>query len=237
MPPNSQMYAGAGVLSSCMSINPMPQMMKTSSYQQKPIQHQPINLNEQSPSKLLNRFSNEAPVEFVPLSNIHQSAVLSSPRPSVRTSPSTSARASPVNLVEGVCAAEATVASKWWASKMRQHDLSQTEVNTFEQALRRGIMRRCEGRWYPSEPLRASGLRSIINDLTIDPLLVEAAAAARIRDIRSRLPQAVVWVNPSAVKVKIEEERFTQVLYSGNTEEKISSKEPQAEAASSDEDL
>jgi len=34
MPPNSQMYAGAGVLSSCMSINPMPQMMKTSSYQQ-----------------------------------------------------------------------------------------------------------------------------------------------------------------------------------------------------------
>jgi len=120
---------------------------------------------------------------------------------------------------------------------MRQHDLSQTEVNTFEQALRRGIMRRCEGRWYPSEPLRASGLRSIINDLTIDPLLVEAAAAARIRDIRSRLPQAVVWVNPSAVKVKIEEERFTQVLYSGNTEEKISSKEPQAEAASSDEDL
>jgi hypothetical protein len=34
MPPNSQMYAGAGVLSSCMSINPMPQMMKISSYQQ-----------------------------------------------------------------------------------------------------------------------------------------------------------------------------------------------------------
>jgi hypothetical protein len=121
---------------------------------------------------------------------------------------------------------------------MRQHDLSQTEVSTFEQALRRGIMCRCEGRWYPSEPLRASGLRSIINDLTIDPLLVEAAAAARIRDIRSRLPQAVVWVNPSAVKVKLEEERFTQDLFSGNAQEIISSKlEPQAEAASSDEDL
>jgi hypothetical protein len=126
---------------------------------------------------------------------------------------------------------------------MRQHDLSQTEVNTFEQALRRGIMQRCEGRWYPNEPLRASGLRSIINDLTIDPLLVEAAAAARIRDIRSRLPQAVVWVNPSAVKVKIEEERFTQVLFSGNSEEIISTKaisakaQPQAEGSSSDEDL
>ncbi len=78
-------------------------------------------------------------------------------------------------------------------------------------------------------------MRSIINDLTIDPLLVEAATAARIRDIRSRLPQAVVWVNPSVVKVKIEEERFTQVLFSG---EIISSKaEPLAEAASSDEDL
>ncbi len=175
-------------------------------------------------------------MEFVPLSDVHQSVAVSSPRPSVRTSPSTSARASPVNLVQSVCAAEATVASKWWASKMRQHDLSQTEVNTFEQALRRGIMSRCEGRWYPSEPLRASGLRSIINDLTIDPLLLEAAGAARIRDIRSRLPQAVVWVNPSAVKVKIEEERFTQVLFSGNTEE-IISPSSKTESASSDEEL
>jgi hypothetical protein len=121
---------------------------------------------------------------------------------------------------------------------MRQHDLSQSEVNAFEQALRNGIIRRCEGRWYPNEPLRASGLRSIINDLTIDPLLVEAAAASRIRDIRSRLPQAVVWVNPCSVKVKIEEERFTEVLFSGNAGEIISSKaEPLAEGVSSDEDL
>ena len=116
---------------------------------------------------------------------------------------------------------------------MRKHDLSVTEVNTFEQALRRGIINRCEVRWYPNEPLRGSGLRSIINDLTVDPLLVEAAAAARIRDVRFRLPQAVVWVNPSSVKVKLEEERFTQVLFGGL----ISSKADVAETAASDEDL
>ena len=99
---------------------------------------------------------------------------------------------------------------------MRQHDLSQTEVSCFQQHLLNGIMLRCEGRWFPSEPLRASGFRSIINDLTSDPLLIEAAAAARIRDIRFRCPKAVMWVNPLSVRVKLDEERFTQVLFGGD---------------------
>ena len=199
---------------------------------QKPIQSKG---NEQAPSKLLERFSAEAPVEFIPLSHnsSNQETYSPSPRTPIRASPSSSARASPVNVVESACAEEAAVASKWWASRMRQHDLSVTEVNSFEQALRRGIIGRCEGRWYPNEPLRGSGLRSIINDLTVDPLLVEAAAAARIRDIRVRLPQAVVWVNPSSVKVKLEEERFTQILFGGV----ISSKAEGAETTASDEDL
>ena len=130
-----------------------------------------------------------------------------------------------------VCADEAAVASKWWASRLRQHDLSQSEVIAFEQALRRGIINRCETRWYPDEPLRGSGLRSIINDLTIDPLLVEAAATARIRDIRSRLPQAVLWVNPSSVKVKMEDERSTEVLFC-----RIVSSKGESETDPSDED-
>ena len=97
--------------------------------------------------------------------------------------------------------------------------------------MRRGIINRCETRWYPDEPLRGSGLRSIINDLTIDPLLVEAAATARIRDIRSRLPQAVLWVNPSSVKVKMEDERSTEVLFC-----RIVSSKGESETDPSDED-
>ncbi len=96
---------------------------------------------------------------------------------------------------------------------MRQHDLSQQELNTFEQALRIGIEARCDGHWYPSDPRRGSGHRSIVNDLTIDPLLTSAAATARIRDVASRLPRAVLWINPGGVRVQVEGERAPQVVY------------------------
>ena len=105
------------------------------------------------------------------------------------------------------------MAARWWASHMRAQDLSQTEVAAFERAVKAGILARCEGHWYPSEPLRGSGFRSILNDMTTDSILIEAAHAVRIRDIRMRLPQAVVWVNPGSVRAKIEDERTTEDVY------------------------
>eukprot|EP00291_Cryptomonas_curvata_P009968 CAMPEP_0172187510 /NCGR_PEP_ID=MMETSP1050-20130122/21386_1 /TAXON_ID=233186 /ORGANISM="Cryptomonas curvata, Strain CCAP979/52" /LENGTH=147 /DNA_ID=CAMNT_0012861857 /DNA_START=501 /DNA_END=944 /DNA_ORIENTATION=- len=110
-------------------------------------------------------------------------------------------------------AGEVASAAKWWASRMRQHDLSQQELNTFEQALRIGMEARCDGHWYPSDPRRGSGHRSVVNDLTIDPLLTSAAATARIRDVASRLPRAVLWINPGGVQVQVEGERSLQLVY------------------------
>ena len=72
---------------------------------------------------------------------------------------------------------------------------------------------RCEGHWYPSEPRRGSGHRSVINDLTTDPLLASAALAARIRDIAARLPRAVIWINPGSVRVQVEGERLPQDIF------------------------
>ncbi len=144
------------------------------------------------PSKIPNRFSNHVSTEFIPSSQ--------------PTLPSTQQPPPPF-------AGEVASAAKWWATSMRQHDLSQQELNTFEQALRTGMEARCDGHWYPSDPRRGSGHRSVVNDLTIDPLLASAAATARIRDVSSRLPRAVLWINPGGVRVQVEGERAPQVVY------------------------
>jgi hypothetical protein len=143
-------------------------------------------------SKIPNRFSNHVTTEFIPASQPTLPSTPQSPR---------------------LYAGEVASAAKWWASRMRQHDLSQQELNTFEQALRIGIEARCDGHWYPSDPRRGSGHRSVVNDLTIDPLLTSAAATARIRDVASRLPRAVLWINPGGVRVQVEGERAPQVVY------------------------
>jgi len=112
------------------------------------------------------------------------------------------------------CSEEACQASQWWSSKMRQHDLAASEVQAFETAVRNALMSKCHGHWYPSDPLRGSGYRSLVNDISTDPIFLAAAAEVRIRDIGSRLPRAVMWVNPLSVKVQLENGRYPETLYS-----------------------
>eukprot|EP00286_Rhodomonas_abbreviata_P018940 CAMPEP_0181307374 /NCGR_PEP_ID=MMETSP1101-20121128/10843_1 /TAXON_ID=46948 /ORGANISM="Rhodomonas abbreviata, Strain Caron Lab Isolate" /LENGTH=168 /DNA_ID=CAMNT_0023413581 /DNA_START=125 /DNA_END=631 /DNA_ORIENTATION=+ len=111
---------------------------------------------------------------------------------------------------------EIAVAARWWSSEMRQQDLSQGEVAWFEQALKYGMLNRCMGHWYPSEPMRGSGHRSVINDFSTDPVILGAAKAVPIRDITSRLPRAVMWLNPGSVKVKLEGRPWAESLYSNS---------------------
>eukprot|EP00961_Rhodomonas_salina_P223352 3020371-Rhodomonas_salina.1 len=85
---------------------------------------------------------------------------------------------------------EIAVAARYWARSMRQHDLAGCEVAAFENALKQGMLKRCTGHWYPNEPMRGSGHRSVINDFSTDPVILEAADSVRITDIGSRLPRA-----------------------------------------------
>merc|ERR1711939_175445 len=105
-------------------------------------------------------------------------------------------------------------AAQWWSSKMRQHDLAASEVQAFETAVRNALTKKCDGHWYPSDPLRGSGYRSLVNDISTDPIFLHAAAEVRIRDIGSRLPRAVMWVNPCSVKVQLENGRYPETVYS-----------------------
>lgn len=112
------------------------------------------------------------------------------------------------------CTEEASQAAQWWSSKMRQHDLAASEVQAFETAVRNALTKKCDGHWYPSDPLRGSGYRSLVNDISTDPIFLHAAAEVRIRDVGSRLPRAVMWVNPCSVKVQLENGRYPETVYS-----------------------
>jgi len=113
------------------------------------------------------------------------------------------------------CSEEVNQAAQWWSSKMRQHDLAISEIQAFEAGVRKGLMNRCNGHWYPSDPPRGSGHRSLLNDFSTDPIFLAAAADVRIRDISSRLPRAVMWTNPGSVKVQMENGRHPETVYHG----------------------
>mmetsp|Transcript_7786 Transcript_7786/g.15446 ORF Transcript_7786/g.15446 Transcript_7786/m.15446 type:complete len:163 (-) Transcript_7786:153-641(-) len=140
----------------------------------------------------------------------HQPATISS-----QTSPwKTSNESKALNVNEPtIYSDEIAVAANWWSRNMRQQGLSQIEVAAFEHALKYGLVNRCSGHWYVNEPMRGSGHRSVINDWSTDPVILEAAAAVRIRDITSRLPRAVMWLNPDSVKVKLEGRPWADSLY------------------------
>jgi len=99
---------------------------------------------------------------------------------------------------------EVSAAARWWASQLQGSGISKTNLKTFEDTVATLLAHRCDGHWYPSDPSRASGLRSTMNDVTVDPILVAAAEAASIADIGRRLPLAVVWVNPGSVRARVE---------------------------------
>lgn len=119
-------------------------------------------------------------------------------------------------------------AASWLSRSLRQNNLAQSQVNAFEQSVRAGISNRCEGHWYPSDPSRGSGHRSILSSITVDPILMAAAQAAGIRDIATRLPKCIVWVNPGVVRVQLDEERHACTVFS------TQAKSPYRGSASSD---
>ena len=116
--------------------------------------------------------------------------------------------------IAGNCSEEIHIAAQWWSSKLAKHGFANSEVQAFEHAVRTGLQSKCNGHWYPNDPLRGSGHRSLVNDISTDPIFLAAAAEVRIRDIGTRLPKAVMWVNPSCVKVQLDNGRYPETVFS-----------------------
>ena len=131
----------------------------------------------------------------------------------------------------GDCSEEIHIAAQWWSSKLKKpHGLADSEVQAFEHAVHTGLQSKCNGHWYPNDPLRGSGHRSLVNDISTDPIFLAAAAEARIRSIGTRLPKAVMWVNPSCVKVQLENGRYPETVF------RTCASDSNSEGTASDED-
>lgn len=75
----------------------------------------------------------------------------------------------------------------------------------FEAALARLLLEHYEGHWYPDDPSRGGGYRSLVCDQRqVDDLLERAGAEAGIANLRRYLRDEhhVMFVNPGAVRVR-----------------------------------
>ena len=111
--------------------------------------------------------------------------------------------------------AECEAASRWWADHLETEMIDARKILMFMQYLCWQITNRISGHWYPSNPNRGSGYRSIMNDLKVDPLLLSAARYAEIEDIGKKLPRAVMFVNPGIVKIHIYDRPGHSTIYEG----------------------
>ena len=92
---------------------------------------------------------------------------------------------------------EIDAAVNWWGRNTRSDDLDEAQLDAFRSELNRLITNHCLGHWYPDEPMRGSGYRSLMNDIKVDAKLVAAGVKAGIADIGDRVPlNMVMWINP-----------------------------------------
>jgi len=106
-----------------------------------------------------------------------------------------------------VAEVEAAHASEWLCSQLFSE---QPELKSrFRAKLQELLLDRYQGHWYPDEPHRGCGFRSLMSTLNfVDPLLEKVAEAAGVKDILSAFSRAfgsdgelIIWVNPGEVKV------------------------------------
>jgi len=101
-------------------------------------------------------------------------------------------------------------AAAWWSEQLLLSNTGVTKemANRFEKQLSDSIKHRIVDHWFPDNPARGQGYRSICLDTLgrPDPILVKAAKAASINNIFdyfSYVESIVMWIDPDGVAVKI----------------------------------
>jgi BTG family len=79
------------------------------------------------------------------------------------------------------------------------------KLKTFHEELFNGLKRRCEGHWYPEDPDRGQGYRSLICAERVDTLLLDALKKAQLTlDMRQICgEEAVMYVDPGNVSIRL----------------------------------
>jgi hypothetical protein len=110
---------------------------------------------------------------------------------------------------------EAKAAAAWWINKLQLKGVHPQTRKVFEENFVEEVFNRCAGHWYPTDPKRGSGYRSVISDAHIDPILLKACHAARLDP--AVLPREFVQlISPGEVRVRhVLNEYHEEVVYSG----------------------
>ena len=69
------------------------------------------------------------------------------------------------------------------------------------------LLKKYEQHWYPNEPNRGNGFRSLqVDTCQVDPLLIEAANQTQTKHILSYLPREfTIWIDPKHVSYRFKE--------------------------------
>lgn len=113
---------------------------------------------------------------------------------------------------------ECDAASLWWTQQLNSSvapPLSKDQVVFFQKTLSDVLEDKYTSHWYIDDPERGSAFRSIIHDnRTVDHVLLEAAAKAKIPNVKSRLPSDVImWVDPLQIQVQFSHSPRRQLIY------------------------
>lgn len=98
----------------------------------------------------------------------------------------------------------------WWAKNIL--DLPQTNIDLFKITLRNCLIQKIKNHWYPEEPERGSGYRSILNDKMIDPILFYSCNIANI-DPSRMAGKCVLIISPGIVRVRSLKNSKEEIVY------------------------
>ena len=83
----------------------------------------------------------------------------------------------------------------------------------FKFVIKELIIQRIENHWYPDEPARGSGYRSIIIGRHIDPIILRACQLSKI-NVGKMPGECVFMINPGLVKIRSLLNEKEEVIYS-----------------------
>ena len=103
---------------------------------------------------------------------------------------------------------ELLTAVTYWTNAVIKHDknVPTWKLKTFYDCLFHGLKQRCEGHWYPEDPDRGQGYRSLICAERVDTLLLDALHKAQLPGLDFRLvcgEEAVMYVDPGNVSIRM----------------------------------
>ena len=107
--------------------------------------------------------------------------------------------------------------------RLNKKPIGELQLKRFRDSLYDHLLRRYRDHWFPENPIKGSGYRTVrCVDLKIDPLIIQAGKICKLSKefLQKTLPNALtLWVNPREVTYRFGENGCICILYNNNNTE------------------